>query len=111
MNNRKMDKKLAIIGSGGIGLHAAIEACAKSNNAVLIQSNERGIEIVNVDEINRSVIERNMDLIESLKQDDVKPFRFTNPYANLPEIPSTVIKGQFKKKRKKNNRKHNKRRK
>lgn len=34
--------------------YEAIEACANSNDTVLIQSNERGIEIVNINDINRS---------------------------------------------------------
>lgn len=37
-----------------------------------------------------------------------EPTKITNPYANLPEIP-TVIKSQFKKKRKQNNRKKKRR--
>lgn len=92
-----MGKEIGVIGGIGVGLHAAIEACAKSKDAVLMLSNEKGIEIVNVNEINRSPFapEPTM-LIKSYHNDLVAPF---------------IEPTNQKKYRKKNNRKKSKRRK
>ena len=99
------NKKIAVIGVASVGLNAAIEACAKSKDTVLIQSNERGIEIVNVDEVNPAFAP--------------EPILITAP----PTMPLFNQEGFYrvetsytkpttqKKFRKKNNRKHNKRRK
>lgn len=93
------ETKIAIIrtiGNAGAGINLAIEACAKSNDTVLIQSNDRGVEIININEVNRSSFAPEPMMIKNYRNDLATPF---------------IEPTNQKKFRKKNNRKHNKRRK